>query len=339
MIEDTLNLVNNPDLNLKKPLKVKFAGEQGIDQGGVKKEFFMLLIRQLFDLNFGMFNYYKKSRLFWFNPFSLEAFMKYELIGIILGLGMFNGVILDVKFPLVVYKKLLGLKPTLEDLRDIDDDHYMSLKYILNSEDESLQEDLNVNFTVIVENFGSKEVINLKENGENIYVSQSNKQEYVDLYIDWFFNKSIQHIFKLFCKGFYRVCDEKILQIIRPEELEQVICGNTELNFKELEESARYDDGYEEGSETIKQMWDVIHEMTEDDKKKFLFFLTGSDRAPINGLKDLIITVSRFGPDSDKLPCAHTCFNHLLLPEYSSREKLKDRLLLAIKNSEGFGLM
>ena len=65
MIEDTLNLVANPDLNFKKPLKVmfyfyskvKFSGEQGIDQGGVKKEFFLLLIRQLFDLNYGMFTY------------------------------------------------------------------------------------------------------------------------------------------------------------------------------------------------------------------------------------------------------------------------------------------
>jgi ubiquitin-protein ligase E3 A len=58
MIEDTLNLVSKPDMNLKKPLKVKFIGEQGIDQGGVKKEFFLLVIRQLFDLNYGMFNYY-----------------------------------------------------------------------------------------------------------------------------------------------------------------------------------------------------------------------------------------------------------------------------------------
>lgn len=88
--------------------------------------------------------------------------MKYELIGIILGLGMFNGVILDVKFPLVVYKKLLGIKPTLDDLREIDYEHYNNLKYILNSNDENLEESLNVNFSVIVDKFGYKEVINLK---------------------------------------------------------------------------------------------------------------------------------------------------------------------------------
>ena len=106
-----------------------------------------------------------------------------------------------------------------------------------------------------------------------------------------------------------------------------------------MEESARYKDGYSEDSETIQHLWDTVHEMNEEDKKKFLFFLTGCDRAPINGLKDLVITISRYGPDSDKLPCAHTCFNHLLLPEYSSKDKLKERLLVAIQNSEGFGLM
>jgi hypothetical protein len=111
-----------------------------------------------------------------------------------------------------------------------------------------------------------------------------NKQEYVDLYIDWFFNESVKDIFNLFCKGFYRVCDVSILSIIRPEELEQVICGNPELDFKELEESARYEDGYTEESEAIQYFWETIHEMNEEDKKKFLFFLTGCDRAPINGL-------------------------------------------------------
>lgn len=40
-----------------------------------------------------------------------------------------------------------------------------------------------------------------------------------------------------------------------------------------------------------------------------------------------------------RLPTAHTCFNHLLLPEYSSRDKLEQRLLIAIEQSEGFGLL
>jgi hypothetical protein len=211
--------------------------------------------------------------------------MKYELFGIILGLGMFNNVILDVKFPPVVYKKLLGIQPILEDLKEIDMEFYTSLKFILDSEDPNLEENLSVTFTTTVSNWGHEEVILLKEDGDTIFVSHQNKHEYVQLYIDWFFNLSISQFFKSFCKGFYRVCDERILiNIMRPEELEQVICGNPELNFKELEGSTRYEDGFTEESETIKNLWEAVHEMSEEDKKKFLFFLTGCDRAPINGL-------------------------------------------------------
>jgi ubiquitin-protein ligase E3 A len=100
----------------------------------------------------------------------------------------------------------------------------------------------------------------------------------------------------------------------------------------------------------IKNFWEVVHALSAAEQKKFLFFVTGCDRAPINGLGNflftlfnilgsLIITISRFGPDSDKLPCAHTCFNHLLLPEYINKEKLKERLQIAINNAEGFGLI
>ena len=57
MIEEALNFISNPELNFKKQLRIKFYGEQGVDEGGVKKEFFMLLIRQLFDTSYGMFTY------------------------------------------------------------------------------------------------------------------------------------------------------------------------------------------------------------------------------------------------------------------------------------------
>ena len=64
-------------------------------------------------------------------------------------------------------------------------------------------------------------------------------------------------------------------------------------------------------------LWDIVHEVFNDAKRRrLLFFVTGSDRAPIKGLGALALTVSRNGPDSPRLPTAHTCFNHLLLPEY-----------------------
>ncbi len=79
--------------------------------------------------------------------------------------------------------------------------------------------------------------------------------------------------------------------------------------------------------------------MTLEQKKKLLFFATGSDRAPIGGLGAMQFVITRHGTESDRLPSAHTCFNHLLLPEYETKEKLQERLLAAINNAEGFGML
>jgi hypothetical protein len=162
LIEDTLNFVSNPLLNFRKQLKVKFVGEQGVDEGGVKKEFFLLVIRQLFDPDYGMFTYSDKTRFFWFNPLSFEPKIKFELIGIILGLAFFNNVILDIKFPSVIYKKILGLETTLNDLREIDPELFNNLNYLLTTKETNLKETLCSTFTVIVDQFGEKISVPLK---------------------------------------------------------------------------------------------------------------------------------------------------------------------------------
>ncbi len=114
LIEDALNVLSNSNLNYKKTLKVKFSGEQGVDAGGVAKEFFQLIVRQLFDPNYGMFNYNEETRTYWFNQVTFEPRIKFELMGFVLGLALYNTVNLDIHFPRVVYKKLLGLEYTFD---------------------------------------------------------------------------------------------------------------------------------------------------------------------------------------------------------------------------------
>jgi ubiquitin-protein ligase E3 A len=160
------------------------------------------------------------------------------------------------------------------------------------------------------------------------------------LLIDHIFNSQCEDQFRAFKRGFYKVISEDIMELFKPEELELLVCGSKVLDFKELEENARYVDGYTEHSEIISWLWDVIHnDMTDIQRKKFLFFTTGSDRAPVNGLGSLNLFVGRHGPDTERLPCAHTCFNHLLLAEYSSKDKLRIKLMTAIENAEGFGMI
>ena len=169
-------------------------------------------------------------------------------------------------------------------------------------------------------------------------IDSENKDEYVDLYVDWYFNKSINEPFTSFEKGFYRVFNRNLSKILTPDELELIICGTQFLDFHELKKACQYED-YEKDSETIKYFWEILLDFGEEEKKKFLSFVTGCDRAPIDGLGSLPITISHGGSDLTQLPSAHTCFNNLILPDYKNKEKMKKALLTAINYSEGFGLI
>lgn len=116
------------------------------------------------------------------------------------------------------------------------------------------------------------------------------------------------------------------------------MCGTPHLDFRELKKATQYDGGYSADSQAIQWLWQVVEDFSVEQRKKFLKFFSGSDRAPVGGLGALGMTVQRGGPDTDRLPTSHTCFNVLLLPEYSSRAKMRHMLTSAIEYSEGFGL-
>lgn len=131
IIQDTLNHLIKEGVNLKKQLKVKFKGELGQDEGGVQKEFFQILVRNLFNPEYTMFNYYKESKLVWFDRSTFESNIKFELIGVLMGLAIYNQIILDIHFPVACYKKLLDISPNLDDLKQLIPSTGHSLQYIL----------------------------------------------------------------------------------------------------------------------------------------------------------------------------------------------------------------
>jgi len=338
LIPDTITQIAlHPPEELRKELKVQFVGEEGIDQGGVQKEFFQLIVRNIFDLDYGMF-VMTKGNLYWFNGSSFNEMSDFKLIGTILGLALYNGVILDVKFPAVVYKKLMNVQPTLEDLREIDAELSGGLKKLLAYDHDDVEDVFGLTFQVSYVVFGETRIFDLKPDGGNIAVTKANKQEYVDLYVQYLLHSSVSKQYDAFLAGFKTVCNSPGFEMFRWEELELLVCGSPELDFEELEKSAKYE-GYDENHPVIRNFWEIVHSLPLEQKKQLLFFTTGSDRSPIGGLGKLHIIITRHGPDSDRLPSAHTCFNHLLIPEYSTKDKLRERLVAAISNAEGFGLM
>ncbi|XP_064865445.1 ubiquitin-protein ligase E3A-like isoform X5 [Oncorhynchus nerka] len=331
--------MENP-ADLRKQLFVEFEGEQGVDEGGVSKEFFQLVLEEMFNPDIGMFTYDESTKLFWFNPPSLENEAQFTLIGIVLGLAIYNNCILDVHFPMVVYRKLMGKKGTYLDLTDSHPVLYQSLKELLDYEGD-VEEDMMITFQISqTDLFGDPITYDLKENGDKIPVNEDNRKEFVSLYSDYILNKSVKRQFKAFRRGFQMVTNESPLKcLFRPEEVELLICGSRNLDFQALEETTEYDGGYSKDCRIITDFWETVHSFGEEDKRLFLQFTTGTDRAPVGGLGKLKMIIAKNGPDTDRLPTSHTCFNALLLPEYDSKEKLKERLLKAITYAKGFGML
>eukprot|EP00192_Tetraselmis_astigmatica_P000681 CAMPEP_0117695176 /NCGR_PEP_ID=MMETSP0804-20121206/27995_1 /TAXON_ID=1074897 /ORGANISM="Tetraselmis astigmatica, Strain CCMP880" /LENGTH=1085 /DNA_ID=CAMNT_0005509221 /DNA_START=121 /DNA_END=3379 /DNA_ORIENTATION=- len=341
LLEDTLNEIIQHPQDLKKPLKVTFmsAGvvEEGLDEGGVAREFFMLLTKELLDVKYGMFEYLPETRTYWFNQVSMEPDINFRLVGILLGLAIYNNVILDIHFPMVTYKKLLGLQPEFQDLKKAMPELGRGLQQLLDF-DGDVEEVFARNFEVEYDCYGEMRAMELVEGGSSKPVTNANRHEYVELYTKWALNDSVQRHFTAFSDGFHEVCGGPALRLFRHEELELLVCGLPHLDFEALESVTRYDGGYTKDSAAVRMFWKILHSLTIEQKKRFLLFTTGCDRAPVGGLAHLPLVIQRSGPDTDRLPTSHTCFHILLLPEYSTEEKMRERLLTATENAEGFGL-
>lgn len=337
LIQDALQQLAAHQLDLKKPLKVVFSGEDAIDEGGVSKEFFQLLVRDLFNVSYGMFVYDDEARTFWFNSTSMESELEFQLVGVTMGLAIYNGVILDVHFPIAVYKKLMEEEVGLDDLKDVHPDLWRGFHKLLEYEGD-VETTMAQTFQVEFEYFGERRVHDLLPDGGNMAVTNENREKYVELYVKYILEDSIKDQFAAFSRGFLQVCGGPAFSLFQAQELELLVCGLPHFDFEALERVVHYDGGYSRESPNIRWFWEVVHRMPFEDKKKLLFFTTGNDRSPIGGLGSLKFIIMRNGGDTDRLPTAHTCFNVLMLPQYSSKEKLEGRLKLAIQNATGFGL-
>ncbi|KAF2355382.1 HECT domain [Trinorchestia longiramus] len=265
LVEDSLNEITAKKMDLKKKLKVTFEGEPGLDMGGLTKEWFILLIKQIFKPENKMFVYHPSKRLYWFSLGQQGNQRHYNLIGVLMGIAVYNSIILDIHFPSICYKKLLSppvvptmqavpvgiaSNPTLDDFREIMPEVSHGLSELLKYEGD-VEEDMCLTFQVSLEEYGEPRTFNLKENGEKISVTNENRQEFVSLYLDWILNTAIYEQFQAFYLGFHTVCASNALIMLRPEEVEMLVCGSPTIDLDELRKVTEYD-GYSRDSPTIK---------------------------------------------------------------------------------------
>ncbi|KAI9681396.1 MAG: putative E3 ubiquitin-protein ligase [Caeruleum heppii] len=363
LVEDSLRgvseVVGAGQEEIKKGLRIEFLGEEGVDGGGLRKEWFLLLVRDVFDPNHGLFVYDEDSQYCYFNPHCFETSDQFYLVGVLLGLAIYNSTILDVPLPTLTFKKLLASAPvpngitgsgsarppltyTLDDLHQYMPAMANGFRRLLEYEGD-VEQTFCLDFVASVERYGQITRVPLCQDGENRAVTAANRREFVDLYIRYLLDTSVARQFEPFKRGFFTVCGGNALALFRPEEIELLIRGSDEpLDISSLRAVAVYenwrvtDPG--EHEPVVVWFWDFFGRLNAKDQRKMLSFITGSDRIPAMGATSLIIKVSCIGGDIDRFPVARTCFNSLGLWRYRDREQLETKLWRAIVESEGFGL-
>ncbi|OHT14101.1 ubiquitin-protein ligase [Tritrichomonas foetus] len=310
-------------------LKIVFAEEVAVDVGGPQKECLRMVTEALIEKTVRLVN----KRLFWFKK--CQNLNDAKLLGIVVGLAIANDIAIPIRFPRILYLKLLNTKrkPTLKDLQEFDPVVAESLQKIIemkNKNEDVSQLDMTFEIT--------------NDEGENVWLSKDfttlnneNCETFVNEYVDYEINRRFEAEYESFRAGFMLACPPSYLTLLAAEELDLVVSGAEELDWGALVTVAKYKDGLEATSDEVRWFWEVFWELSSDEKLKFLKFTTGADRAPFGGLGKIRIKF-RKGGKHDKLPVAHTCFNMLFLPRYRSREELREKLLLALEYSEGFGV-
>ncbi|ORX56236.1 hypothetical protein DM01DRAFT_1303664 [Hesseltinella vesiculosa] len=361
IVEDTWHQVSLKWRDLKKPLKIKFVdgGEEGVDQGGVQKEYFAVLFEHLLSKSHGLFSLLtddgEPSPFHWFRTTPDPDLNGYEMMGVLLGLAVYNGVLLHLTFPRIFWQQLLqptvadldSLPFSLQDLPQAWPQLAHGLKALLDYQGHDVEAVFCRNYEITISSFEQPSAtVPLQPNGQWIPVTNANRYQYVQDYCRHTMFELHRPAILALRRGFRSVLGCPALALLAPSELEMITCGwqlgrhSEDLDMMELERITEYDDGYFDEHPVIRHFWSVVHnDFTREQKHKLLLFVTASDRIPVGGLKELTFVIQRNGPDSDRLPTALTCFSRLLLPEYSSKDKLRDRITTSIENSKGFGLV
>ncbi|KAJ5168843.1 uncharacterized protein N7482_004437 [Penicillium canariense] len=416
VLTDALNqLWRRERRELMRPLKVQMGmdeGEEGLDHGGVQQEFFRVLMAEALDPSYGMFTMDSRHRISWFRPCSWEPLYKFELLGLLMSIAVYNGLTLPINFPVAFYRKLLGLKVKhLDHIRDGWPELTQGLDSLLTWKDGDVSDIFMRTYEFSFESVGSVETVDMQKVGrdeawpttrapsgcpleavaawpdgshyrdlatvsppspmageaadplspsasgeaakfmqslplqsptppadEAPLVTNQNRTQFVKDYIFWLTDKSIRLQFEAFLRGFHTCLDRSALSVFTPEALKTVVEGLQEIDVKELENHARYEGGFGPDHRLIRDFWGVVQQYPSEKKAQLLEFVTASDRIPVNGIPSIMFVIQKNGVGDLRLPTSLTCFGRLLLPEYSSKDALAEKLDKALENARGFGV-
>ena len=332
--------VRNAD-EMRGRLHITFRNEEGVDAGGLSREFFGILAKEIFNPNYALFTSTEDGCTFQPNPNSSinpDHLSYFRFVGRIVGKAVADSFLLDAHFTRSLYKHMLGMEPTHHDMEAIDPDYYRNLTTILQYNLADIGLDLT--FSIQDNSFGRHQVIDLIPNGRNIPVTEENKEEYVRKVCQHRMTTAIQSQIKAYLDGFYELVSRDLISVFTPRELELLISGMPEIDLHDLKKHTDYV-GWKATDKEIEWFWNVLFSLSPNEKAAFLQFVTGSSKVPLAGFSELQgmrgvqkFSIHRAGTKG-ALMSAHTCFNSLDLPVYDSEEEMREKLLYSINEGGG----
>ena len=321
---------------LHQPLRIKFAGEPGVDAGGLEREWFTLMGHGIFSDETGLFK--NTDTGYFINDRSLDAsddhLMYFQAIGRFLGRAIFEGVLMEAHLALPLYKHILGIPITFSDLQFIDHEVFRSLKWMKENENVDV---LELDFSVMAVRLdGQLEVVDLIPNGRNIPVTDENKKQYIQEKLKWVMVTSISEQLAALIQGIFSVVPKELLSVFDHQELELLMCGIPEINVEDWRKNTQYITA--SNGDVIEWFWKTVEGFTCEQRARLLQFTTGSARVPVQGFKALTMNDGRIClftiqviPQAECMyPRAHTCFNRLDLPAFSNESDVVDALTMVI---------
>ncbi|KZC13825.1 E3 ubiquitin-protein ligase SMURF2, partial [Dufourea novaeangliae] len=335
--------------DMRKRLMVKFRGEEGLDYGGVAREWLYLLSHEMLNPQYGLFQYSRDDNYtLQINPDSginPEHLSYFHFAGRIIGIAVFHGHHIDGGFTTPFYKMLLNKVISLTDIEGVDPELHRSLTWML---ENSIDGVLDATFSVEHSSFGVLKNHELKPGGKDIPVTEENKREYVRLYVNYRFMRGIEQQFLALQKGFHELISPQLLRPFDERELELVIggLGTIDINDWKLHTRLKH---CTPDTPVVKWFWQIVESYGEEMRARLLQFVTGSSRVPLQGFKALqgstgaagprLFTIHAVDAPSENLPKAHTCFNRIDIPEsYPSYQKMLDKLTQAVEETCGFAV-
>jgi len=331
---------------LKHVWRIQFVGEEGVDAGGLRREWFHLISKMLLDPDSGLWMCCGGNQMnLQIHPSSAlyceDDLLLFRFLGRVLGKALFDQQLISGHMVQYLYKHLLGWPITFADLEYLDPVFYKSLNALMEMEDV---EYACLDFTTSEETMGVVNTINLIPDGENVDVTQDNLVEYLESVLQYRLVKRVKNQMKELLLGFTEVIPESLLTIFDFQELELLMCGLPNIDVDDWMNNTCYSGLYNNSQkqvdlhEACQWFWEVVREMNEERRARLLQFVTGTSGVPAKGFSILqgndgevrLFSIHGVNIETCLYPRAHTCFNRIDLPAYKSKSDLEERLNLAI---------